>query len=134
MPLADGAHPLVLEQGVAAQVALAGLQGAARPAGFKIGATAKRMQDYLGLAGPAAGFMAEAGLHGSGSTLAADMGARITSKGAVWVDGGMQTSIPRLYAAGDTTPGAQQALIAAAEGNRAAILINESLTREECPR
>jgi len=68
------------------------------------------------------------------STLAADMGARITSKGAVWVDGGMQTSIPRLYAAGDTTPGAQQALIAAAEGNRAAILINESLTREECPR
>jgi thioredoxin reductase len=68
------------------------------------------------------------------SSLAADMGARITSKGAVWVDGGLQTSIPRLYAAGDTTPGAQQALIAAAEGNRAAILINESLTREECPR
>ncbi|MFD2720999.1 NAD(P)/FAD-dependent oxidoreductase [Hymenobacter monticola] len=68
------------------------------------------------------------------SSLAADLGARITSKGAVWVDGGMQTSIPRLYAAGDTTPGAQQALIAAAEGNRAAILINESLTREECPR
>jgi thioredoxin reductase len=68
------------------------------------------------------------------STLAADMGARITSKGAVWVDGGMQTSIPRLYAAGDATPGAQQALIAAAEGNRAAILINESLTREECPK
>ncbi|MBF9141547.1 NAD(P)/FAD-dependent oxidoreductase [Hymenobacter properus] len=68
------------------------------------------------------------------SALATDMGARLTSKGAVWVDSGMQTSIPRLYAAGDTTPGAQQALIAAAEGNRAAILINEGLTREECPK
>ena len=33
------------------------------PAGFKIGATAKRMQDYLGLSGPAAGFMPAAGLH-----------------------------------------------------------------------
>ncbi|MDO7850334.1 NAD(P)/FAD-dependent oxidoreductase [Hymenobacter convexus] len=68
------------------------------------------------------------------STLAADMGARLTSKGAVWVDAGMETSIHRLYAAGDTTPGAQQALLAAAAGNRAAILINESLTREECPK
>jgi 2-keto-4-pentenoate hydratase len=64
------AHPQTMEQGIAAQVALAGLQGAARPAGFKIGATARRMQEYLGLSGPAAGFMAEAGLHGSGSTLA----------------------------------------------------------------
>ena len=71
-PLGDGAHPQSLDQGIAAQVALAGLQGAADPAGFKIGATAKRMQDYLGLSGPAAGFMAEAGLHGSGSTLAWD--------------------------------------------------------------
>ncbi|GAC1598782.1 MAG: hypothetical protein NVS3B25_25000 [Hymenobacter sp.] len=52
----------------------------------------------------------------------------------MWVDSGLQTSIPGLYAAGDTTPGTQQALLAAAEGNRAAILINESLTREECPR
>ncbi|MBF9223847.1 NAD(P)/FAD-dependent oxidoreductase [Hymenobacter ruricola] len=68
------------------------------------------------------------------SALAEELGARLTSKGAVWVDSGLQTSIHRLYAAGDTTPGAQQALIAAAEGNRAAILINESLTREECPR
>ncbi|WP_233168747.1 NAD(P)/FAD-dependent oxidoreductase [Hymenobacter sp. BT523] len=68
------------------------------------------------------------------STLAEEMGARITSKGAVWVDSGLQTSVRHVYAAGDTTPGAQQALIAAAEGNRAAILINESLTREECPR
>lgn len=65
-------HPETMTQGVAAQVALAGLQGSARPAGFKIGATARRMQDYLGLAGPAAGFMAASGLHASGSTLAID--------------------------------------------------------------
>ncbi|WP_210513975.1 NAD(P)/FAD-dependent oxidoreductase [Hymenobacter terricola] len=66
--------------------------------------------------------------------LAADLGARLTSKGAVWVDSGLQTSIPGVYAAGDTRPGTQQALLAAADGNRAAIVINESLTREECPR
>ena len=66
--------------------------------------------------------------------LAADLGARLTSKGAVWVNSGLQTSIPGLYAAGDTTPGIQQALMAAADGNHAAIVINESLTREECPK
>lgn len=70
-PLEQGAHPATLEQGIAAQVALAGLLGSSRPGGFKIGATARRMQDYLGLSGPAAGFMSAAGLHGSGSTLAA---------------------------------------------------------------
>lgn len=68
--LPKGTHPETLKEGVAAQVALAGLLGASAPAGFKIGATARRMQEYLGLSGPAAGFMAEAGLHGSGSTIA----------------------------------------------------------------
>ena len=63
--LEEGAHPRTLDEGVAAQVALAGLLGASRPAGFKIGATARRMQEYLGLSGPAAGFMGEAGLHGT---------------------------------------------------------------------
>ena len=61
--------PYDLADGIAAQLAVARLCGAYPPAGFKIGATARRMQDYLGLPGPAAGFMAEAGLHGSGSTL-----------------------------------------------------------------
>ncbi len=64
--------------------------------------------------------------------LAAALGARLTRSGAVWVSKGLLTSVPNLYAAGDTTPGAQQALVAAAEGNKAAIIINESLTREEC--
>ena len=68
------------------------------------------------------------------SGLAAAIGARITGKGAVWVDKNRQTSIPGLYAAGDATPGQQQALIAAAQGNQAAICLNEHLTREECPR
>ena len=68
------------------------------------------------------------------SSLAADLGARFTSKGAVWVDSGLRTSIPGLYAAGDTKPGTQQALLAAADGIRAAIVINENLSREEYSR
>jgi 2-keto-4-pentenoate hydratase len=46
--------------------------GAQNPPGFKIGATAAAMQHYLGLDGPAAGFMTEASLHGTGSVLAWD--------------------------------------------------------------
>ncbi len=61
--------PRHLADGIAAQLAMARSTGAQPPAGFKIGATTRRMQEYLGLPGPAAGFMAEAGLHGSGSTL-----------------------------------------------------------------
>ena len=49
-----------MAEGALAQLALARLVGSAEPAGFKIGATGKRMQEYLGLTGPAAGFM-EAG-------------------------------------------------------------------------
>lgn len=61
--------PRGLADGITAQLAVARLSGAQPPAGFKIGATARRMQEYLGLPGPLAGFIAEAGLHGSGSTL-----------------------------------------------------------------
>ena len=39
------------------------------PGGFKIGATARRMQEYLGLSGPAAGFMAIGNIHRSGATV-----------------------------------------------------------------
>ncbi|MEI7714336.1 MAG: hypothetical protein WCI94_23115, partial [Rhodospirillales bacterium] len=52
--------PSTVAEGALVQVALAGSVGASSPAGFKIGATGKRMQEYLGLSGPAAGFM-EAG-------------------------------------------------------------------------
>ena len=67
--LPDGAHPTTLAEGVAAQTALARLKDRSVPAGFKIGATAARMQAHLGLDGPAAGFMPRENLHGSGSTL-----------------------------------------------------------------
>ncbi len=67
--LPPGIAPRALADGIAAQLAVARLSGAQPPAGFKIGATSRRMQEYLGLPGPLTGFMAEAGLHGSGSTL-----------------------------------------------------------------
>src|SRR5260370_514226 len=68
-PLPPGLAPQTEAEGNALQFAYAGLVGAVPPAGFKIGATAKRMQDYLGLTRPAVGFMAAAGLHRSGTSL-----------------------------------------------------------------
>ena len=68
------------------------------------------------------------------SALAETLGARLTSRGAVRVDGKCETSVAGLYAAGDATPGTQQAVLAAAGGSKAAIYLNEVLTREECPR
>lgn len=55
--------------GYALQHEIATALGAVPPAGFKIGATAKGMQAYLGLAGPVAGFVAKQGLHAAGATL-----------------------------------------------------------------
>lgn len=72
-PLPPGAAPATEREGAAVQKAFAGLVGADPPAGFKIGATAQVMQAYLGLSGPAAGFMAQSGLLGSpGSVRFAD--------------------------------------------------------------
>ena len=68
-PLPTAIAPGTVEQGAAVQHALAHRLGASRPGGFKIGATAKRMQEYLGLSGPAAGFMATGGIHASGAVL-----------------------------------------------------------------
>lgn len=62
LPLPAHLVPQDEVQGAAVQYILAHHFGAAQPAGFKIGATAKRMQDYLGLSGPAAGFMAAKGM------------------------------------------------------------------------
>ena len=58
MPLPPAIAPRDESQGAAVQLALARLVGADPCAGFKIGATGKRMQEYLGLTGPLAGFMA----------------------------------------------------------------------------
>ena len=68
------------------------------------------------------------------SPLAEQLGCRFTKKGALWVNKNAETTCPGLYAAGDATPGLQQALLAAAKGAQAAININENLTREECPK
>jgi 2-keto-4-pentenoate hydratase len=57
LPLPAELAPQTEAEGAAAQLALAQLVGAVPCAGFKIGATGKRMQEYLGLNGPAAGFM-----------------------------------------------------------------------------
>lgn len=68
-PLPPGIAPRTEAEGAAAQRDLARQTGAEPPGGFKIGATARRMQEYFGLSGPAAGFMAIGGLHPSGVTL-----------------------------------------------------------------
>jgi len=68
-PLPLAIAPQSEREGAAVQHALWRRQGAAHPAGFKIGATARRMQEYLGLSGPAAGFMATGGQHRSGAIL-----------------------------------------------------------------
>ena len=56
-PLPAGIAPATGAQGAAVQFALAGLVGSVPPVGFKIGATGKRMQVYLGIDAPIAGFM-----------------------------------------------------------------------------
>jgi 2-keto-4-pentenoate hydratase len=68
-PLPAGIAPRTEAEGAAVQRALARRIGSAAPGGFKIGATARRMQEYLGLSGPAAGFMATGNILRSGATV-----------------------------------------------------------------
>jgi 2-keto-4-pentenoate hydratase len=56
-PLPAGVAPATEAEGAAVQFALAGLTGAIPPGGFKIGATGRRMQVYLGVDTPIGGFM-----------------------------------------------------------------------------
>jgi 2-keto-4-pentenoate hydratase len=69
-PLPAAIAPRTEAEGAAVQRALSHLAGAGSPGGFKIGATARRMQEYLRLNGPAAGFMATGDLYRSGATVA----------------------------------------------------------------
>ena len=67
-----------------------------------------------------------------GTELASDLHAQLGCKldeecGLVWVDEERQTSVGGVYAAGDTTPQSQLAVVAAAEGAMAAIHIHKSL-------
>lgn len=59
--------PVDPDAGYALQHAVAKALGALPPAGFKIGATTRQMQDYLGLSGPAAGFVPQSSLHADGA-------------------------------------------------------------------
>ncbi len=68
VPLGDAA-PADTAAGYAAQHEVAAAMGAVPPAGFKIGATTKQMQAYLGLTGPAAGFVPAGGLHATPARL-----------------------------------------------------------------
>ena len=64
-----GAAPADPAAGYALQRRVAERLGAVPPAGFKIGATTKQMQEYLGLSGPAAGFVPRESLRPDGATL-----------------------------------------------------------------
>lgn len=73
LPLGADA-PADIAAGYAAQREVAAALGAVPPAGFKIGATTKQMQAYLGLAGPAAGFVQAENLQaGAGQFRFADL-------------------------------------------------------------
>lgn len=61
--------PKTPAEGYAVQREVAEAQGAMPPAGFKIGATTRQMQDYLGLTHPAAGFVPASSLNPDGATL-----------------------------------------------------------------
>jgi 2-keto-4-pentenoate hydratase len=61
--LPAGIAPTTKAEGAAVQLALAHLAHAVPPCGFKIGATGKRMQAYLGVNEPIAGFMRRQDVH-----------------------------------------------------------------------
>ncbi len=62
-PLPPGIAPATQAEGAAVQHELARLVGADPPSGFKIGATGGRMQAYLGVGAPIAGFMRAADVY-----------------------------------------------------------------------
>ena len=67
-PLGDAA-PADAAAGYALQRRVAERLGAVPPFGFKIGATTRQMQEYLGLSGPAAGFVPRESLRPDGAAL-----------------------------------------------------------------
>jgi 2-keto-4-pentenoate hydratase len=60
------AAPRTPEEGYAVQHEVATARGAIPPAGFKIGATTKQMQQILGLSGPAAGYVPASSVNADG--------------------------------------------------------------------
>src|SRR5579872_158486 len=68
-PLPAAIAPQTPAHAAAVQHAVAARRGVLPPGGFKIGATGKRMQEFLGIDHPEAGFMAPADIHPTGATL-----------------------------------------------------------------
>jgi thioredoxin reductase len=65
------------------------------------------------------------------SRLAEDLGCRLIDKGSVWTNRTQRTSIQGVYAAGDVSRDVQFAIVAAAEGAKAAVAIHCELVEEE---
>jgi thioredoxin reductase len=63
--------------------------------------------------------------------LASSLGCGFGRRGVVRVDREQETTVPRVYAAGDLTAGSQMVVVASAEGTAAALAIHERLLREE---
>ena len=66
--------------------------------------------------------------------LARKLGCQITRKGAIRCGQYEATSVPGVFVAGNLIKDVQLAIVAAAEGTRAAFGINRSLTREDFER
>ena len=86
-----------------------------------------------GTALPRAALFFSTGNH-QASRIALELGCRLTAKGAVWVDHRQCTNVPGLYVAGDASRDVQFAIVAAAEGAKAAVWINAELQAEELER
>lgn len=65
------------------------------------------------------------------SPLAVALGCELTPKGTVNTGLRSETNVPRVFVAGDASRDAQFVVVAAAEGVKAAVAINEALQREE---
>jgi len=68
------------------------------------------------------------------SPLAIALGCTLTSRGAVKTGNRCDTNVDRVFVAGDASRDAQFAVVAAAEGVRAAVAINRALQTEELIR
>lgn len=65
------------------------------------------------------------------SDLAARLGCGLDEAGRVRVRGGQRSGVPGLFVAGDACGDVQFAVVAAAEGARAAVAIHEDLEKED---
>jgi thioredoxin reductase len=68
------------------------------------------------------------------SSIAVNLGCRLTAKGALWVDHRQCTNVAGLFVAGDASRDVQFVVVAAAEGAKAAVWINAELQAEELAR